>query len=352
MEKLKNTISNIEEVDKESFEETQSRLDNLTKPQGSLGRLEELAKQIVAIKREENPILKNKIIFTLAGDHGVVEEGVSAYPKEVTPQMVYNFLRGGAGVNVLARQVGCRVIVADIGVAENLKIVDCRFVNKKINYGTRNFAKELAMTKDEAIKAIEAGIELVEEEINSGLDIIGTGDMGIGNTTPSSAIVSVVCGKSIEEVTGRGTGIDDKIYKNKINVIKRGIELHKPNPDDAIDILSKLGGYEIAGIAGVILGGARYKIPVIIDGFISGAGALIAYKLQPKVKDYLIASHLSFEPGHKIMLEYLGLKPILSLDMRLGEGTGSCLGIFIVEASCKILSEMATFSSAGVSEKL
>ena len=205
------------------------------------------------------------------------------------------------------------------------------------------------MTKDEAIRTVEAGIELVEEELNEGVDILGTGDMGIGNTTPSSAIAAVACGKSVEEVTGRGTGIDDKIYKNKISAIKKAIEFHKPKSDDAIDILSKIGGYEIAGIAGVILGGARYKIPVVIDGFISGAGALLAYKLQPKVKDYIIASHLSFEPGHKIMLEYLGLKPILSLDMRLGEGTGSVLGIFIVEASCKILSEMATFKDAGVS---
>lgn len=358
MEKLKATILGIENIDRLScFEKTQKRLDNLTKPKDSLGRLEELAKQVVAITGKENPELKNKVIFTLAADHGITEEGVSAYPKEVTSQMVYNFLSGGAGINVLARQVGCRVVVVDIGVdgemkVENLKLKGCKFKNKKINFGTKNFAKEPAMTKDEAIKAIEAGIELVEEELKDGLDIIGCGDMGIGNTTPSSAIAAVVTGVDVEEVTGRGTGVNDKIYQNKISVIKKAIEYHKPNPDDAIDILSKVGGYEIAGIAGVILGGAKYKIPVVIDGFISGAGALIAYKLQPKVKDYMIASHLSFEKGHRIILEYLGLNPILNLDMRLGEGTGAALGIFIVEAACKILSEMATFKDAGVSEKL
>jgi nicotinate-nucleotide--dimethylbenzimidazole phosphoribosyltransferase len=358
MKKLKNTISEIEDVDKESFVITQKRLDNLTKPKGSLGRLEELAKQIVAITGKENPILKNKIIFTLAADHGITEEGVSAYPKEVTSQMVYNFLRGGAGINVLARHTGCKVVVCDMGVATELRVErgelrnkDCKFVNKKINYGTKNFVKESAMTKEEAIRAIEKGIELVEEELNEGIDIIGTGDMGIGNTTTSSAICAVICRKEVEEVTGRGTGIDDRIYQNKIKVIKKAIEFHKPNPDDAIDILSKIGGYEIAGIAGVILGGARYRIPVVIDGFISGAGALIAYKLNPKIKDYLIASHLSKERGHRIMLEYLGLNPVLNLDMRLGEGTGSCLAISIIEASCKILLEMATFSEAGVSEK-
>lgn len=359
MEKLNKIISEIGNLNYEIMKSAKQRQDNLTKPKESLGRLEELSIQIAGIKGEVIPEIKNKVIFTLAGDHGVTEESISAYPKEVTAQMVYNFLRGGAGINVLARQVGCRVVVCDMGVAEELRVEsgelrvkDCKFVNKKINYGTKNFAKEQAMTRNEAVKAIEVGVELVEEELNEGVDIIGTGDMGIGNTTSSSAIAAVICKKEVEEVTGRGTGVDDKMHKHKIKVIEKAIEFHNPDPDDAIDILSKIGGYEIAGIAGVILAGARYKIPVVVDGFISGAGALIAYTLQPKLKDYLIASHLSYEPGHKIILEYLGLKPILSLDMRLGEGTGSALGIFIVEAACKILSEMATFKDAGVSEKI
>ncbi|MEW6557753.1 MAG: nicotinate-nucleotide--dimethylbenzimidazole phosphoribosyltransferase [Elusimicrobiota bacterium] len=353
--KIEDVVKRIKPFDKKIFETTQKRLDNLTKPLGSLGRLEDLAKQIVAITGEEKPELNKKVIFTLAGDHGVVEEGVSCYPKEVTPQMVYNFLNGGAGINVLARQVGAKVIVVDIGVASKLQITNFKFQNfrdKKINYGTKNFAKGPAMTQEEAIKSIETGIELVEDELSNGLDIIGTGDMGIGNTTPSSAIASVVCNVAVEKVTGRGTGIDDKALKNKIAVIKKGIELNKPDAKNGIDVLSKIGGYEIGGLAGIMLAGACYRIPVVIDGFISGAAALIADKISPTAKQYWLSAHCSQEPGHKIILEHLGLKPILNLDMRLGEGTGSALAMFIIDASIKILTEMATFESAGVSTKI
>lgn len=349
--KIENIIKGIKPLDKKFFKETQKRLNNLTKPIGSLGELENIAKRIVAITGKKNPVIENKIIFTLAADHGVVEEGVSAYPKEVTAQMVYNFLRGGAGINVLARHIGAKVIVADIGVAEKLRVKSLEFRDKKINFGTKNFTKCPAMTKEEAAKSIEAGIELVEEFGNE-IDVIGTGDMGIGNTTSSAAITSVICNVPVKKITGRGTGIDDKTLKNKISIIKNGIKKNKPNPKDGIDVLSKIGGYEIGGLAGIMLAGARYKIPVVIDGFISGAAALIADKISPLAKQYWLAGHCSCEPGHKIILDYLQLKPILNLDMRLGEGTGSALAMNIIEASVKILNEMATFDSAKVSKKL
>jgi nicotinate-nucleotide--dimethylbenzimidazole phosphoribosyltransferase len=350
MELLRKTISKISKIDNSLSEETQKRLDNLTKPRGSLGRLEELAKQIVEITRVKNPVLRHKIVFTMAGDHGVVENGVSAFPKEVTPQMVYNFLNNGAGINVLARHVGARVVVVDMGVACDLKDNPALIV-KKVNYGTRNMVNGPAMTRDEAIKSIENGIEVFKGELLNGIDIAGTGDMGIGNTTPSSAIVATITGRNVEDVTGRGTGIDDKTLASKIVAIKEALKVNKPNPKDGIDILSKVGGFEIGGLTGVILAAAANRVPVVIDGFISGAAALIASTLEPKVKDYMIAAHCSVERGHKIALEFLGLKPVLDLNLRLGEGTGAALAINIVEASVKILNEMATFQSAGVSEK-
>lgn len=354
MKKLNEVINKIEKIDYSLAKETQKRLDNLTKPQGSLGRLEDLAKQVIEITRIKNPKLKNKVIFTIAGDHGVTEEGISAFPKEVTAQMVYNFLRGGAGINVLAQHIGARVVVVDMGVAENIKCQTLKikdFRNKKIAFGTKNMTKGPAMTKDEAIKSLKAGIEVFEEELKRGIDIVGTGDMGIGNTTPSSAIATAVIGKPIEELTGRGTGIDEKTFVHKIEVIKKAFEVNKPNSQDAIDILSKVGGFEIGGVAGVILAAANRKVPVVIDGFISGAAALIAYQLQPKVKEYLIAAHCSVEKGHRVILKYLGLKPLLDLNLRLGEGTGSALGIGIVEAAVKILTQMATFQDASVSKE-
>ncbi|MCX5703942.1 MAG: nicotinate-nucleotide--dimethylbenzimidazole phosphoribosyltransferase, partial [Candidatus Omnitrophica bacterium] len=321
-----------------------------TKPQGSLGRLEELAKLIVGITGLENPCLKNKVIFTLAADHGVTEEKVSAYPKEVTAQMVYNFIRGGAAINVLANHVGAKVIVVDMGVASDLN-PDPRLVVKKINYGTKNIAQGPAMTRDEALKSICAGIEVFEDEFKNGIDIVGTGEMGIGNTTASSAITAVFTGKAVEEISGKGTGLDDEGLRNKINIIKKSISLNKPAPADPIDVLSKVGGFEIGGLTGIILAAAARKVPVVLDGFISGAAALIAFHLEPKVKEYLIASHCSAEKGHRVILEHIGLKPILDLSLRLGEGTGAALGIGLAEAAIKILTQMATFKSAKVSER-
>ncbi len=355
MDLLTKTLKEIKKIDYSLAETTQKRLDNLTKPRGSLGRLEELAKQIVEITKKENPKITNKVIFTMAGDHGVVEEGVSAYPQEVTPQMVYNFLNGGAGINVLAKHVGARVIVVDMGVASEIQNPKSKIQNfkaKKVAFGTKNMAKGPAMSRDEAIRAIEAGIEVFEEELENGVDIAGTGDMGIGNTTPSSAITSVITRSSVKDVTGRGTGIDDKSLLNKIDTIEKAINLNKPDPKDAIDVVSKVGGFEIAGLAGLILGAASKRIPIIIDGFISGAAALIAYQLEPKVKDYMIAAHSSVERGHRFILDYIGLKPIFYLDLRLGEGTGTALAMSVIDASIKILNEMATFQSASVSEKI
>jgi len=350
MDKINQTIVSIKPLDENAMAVAKMRQDNLTKPQGSLGQLETISIQVSGIKGNPRPRITHKVIFTLAGDHGVTREGVSAYPSEVTPQMVYNFLRGGAAINVLALQVGARVIVADLGVASVLERHP-QLKEKKVALGTHNIADKPAMSREEAIRSIEVGIELVEEELPKGIDILGTGDMGIGNTTASSAITTVLTGTDVNTVTGRGTGLDDKGWKRKVKVIEKALKINRPNPKDAIDVLSKVGGFEIGGIAGVILAGARYQIPVVIDGFISGAAALIAASLSPKVKSYLIASHQSVEQGHKIILEYLGLKPLLNLDLRLGEGTGAALGIFLVEASLKILDEMATFAEAGVSEK-
>ncbi len=348
---LKDTLNAIEPIDKDFIRKAQNRSENLTKPLGSLGRLEELASLVCGMKRTLKPKIENKVIFTLAADHGIAEEGVSAFPQEVTKEMISNFVNGGAGINVLARHVNAKVIVVDIGVKG--EILSDGIVIKKVAHGTKNFTKGPAMTREDAIKSVLYGIELVEEQLKKGaIDIVGTGDMGIANTTPSSAVVAAITKVDVEKVTGKGTGIADEIFNKKIEVIKKGLNLNKPNPDDAIDVLSKVGGFEIGGIAGVILGCAKNKIPVVIDGFISGAGALLAYKLNPLAKDYMIASHQSVEQGHKILLAHIGLKPLLNLNLRLGEGTGSALAINLVEASCKILNEMATFKEADISNKI
>ena len=351
MQLLQDTIQKIKKPDYSLAQEAQKRLDNLTKPQGSLGRLEEIAKQMIVVTGNLRPPLKNKVIFTMAADHGVVTEGVSAFPKEVTPQMVYNFIRGGAAINVLARHVGAKVIIVDMGVAVDLDKYPGLII-KKVGYGTRNMTEGPAMSKEEAVASIEAGIEVFEAEYGKGIDIIGIGDMGIGNTTPSTAIASILTGKSVEEIAGRGTGLDDAGLSKKIGVIKKALKVNVLQPDDGLDVLAKVGGFEIGGLVGVILAAAARKVPVVIDGFISTAAALIAYTLKPDVKEYMVAAHCSQEKGHRLMLAYLELKPLLDLNMRLGEGTGAALGMSIIEASIKILTEMATFQSAGVSERM
>lgn len=352
---LKTVLENIANTNGKFAEEAQHRLDNLTKPQGSLGRLEEFAKQLVAISEKEMPDLDKKVVFTFAGDHGVADEGVSAFPKEVTPQMVMNFIHGGAGINVLARHAGADVVVVDIGVDYDFTDVSARgnvpLQIRKVVNGTKNMRKGPAMTREEAEKCIRVGIDLADEYAKKGYKIFGTGEMGIANTTPSSAITAVLTDKSIEEITGRGTGINNEVWKNKVQVIKDSIQVNSPDPSDPVDVLSKIGGAEIAGIAGLVIGAAANKVPVIVDGFISTAGALIAYLIEPKTKDYMFAAHRSREIGHNALLEKIGLSPILDLDMRLGEGTGAALAMMIIEAGLRIYKEMATFAEAEVAEK-
>jgi nicotinate-nucleotide--dimethylbenzimidazole phosphoribosyltransferase len=349
MKLLEKVLGKIEPLDERAMAAARARQDTLTKPLGSLGRLEELSVKLAGIRCEPIPKLRDKAIVTMAADHGVAIEGVSAYPREVTAQMVLNFLHGGAAINVLARHIGARVIFVDMGVASDIKPGPA-LLSRKIAYGTNDMAKGPAMSCEQAIKAIETGIEIVEQEIKKGLDIIGTGDMGIGNTTPSSAITAAITGEPVARVTGRGTGLDDRQLAHKVKTIEKVLQVNHPRADDALDVLAKVGGFEIGGLCGVILGAAAHRIPVVIDGFISGAAALIAVGLSPRAKDYLIASHCSVEIGHKAILKYLGLKPILDLQMKLGEGTGAALGISIAEAATKILAEMATFAEAGVSQ--
>ncbi len=347
--RMKNAIENIKALDGTAMRIARERQDTLTKPTSSLGTLEDISIQIAGITGNPSQGIKDKVIITMAGDHGVTEAGVSAYPSEITGQMIYNFLNGGAAINVLARHVGARVVVVDMGVA--VDIVSETLVDKKIGYGTANMINGPAMTHDDAVRSIEAGIEVLELEAEKGMDIVGVGDMGIGNTTPSSAIAAVITGAAVRAVTGRGTGLDDEGLERKIEVIEKAISVNHLNKKNPIDVLAKVGGFEIGGMVGVMLAAASHRIPVVIDGFISGAAALIAYEIAPAVKDYMIASHQSVERGHSVVLDYIGLKPLLDLDMRLGEGTGAALGISIVEAACKILNEMATFEAAGVSER-
>ena len=349
-EVLSNTIGMIKPLDKEAMAEVRARQNQLTKPRGSLGRLEELSIQLAGIQGKPIPQIRQKAIITMAGDHGVVAEKVGNWPQEVTAQMVYNFLSGGAGINVIARQVGARVVVVDMGMATELK-PSHELLSRKLAPGTQNIARGPAMTEEQAVRSIETGIEIVATEVAKGLDIVGTGDMGIGNTTPSAAICSTITSKPAAEVTGRGTGLTDEQLAHKVKVVEQAIRLNRPDPKRPLDVLAKVGGFEIGGLAGVMLGAAARRIPVVIDGFICGAAALIATALAPQLKDYLLAAHLSAEAGHRAMLDHMGLKPLLNLEMRLGEGTGAALGIFLAETSARILAEMSTFAEAGVSER-
>jgi nicotinate-nucleotide--dimethylbenzimidazole phosphoribosyltransferase len=325
-----------------------SRLDRLTKPVGSLGRLEELAVRAALVTGSATPRLMTPVIFTLAADHGVVAEGVSAYPQTVTAQMVENFLSGGAGVNVLARQAGARVVVADLGVVLDLP-PRSGLVVRKVGRGTANLAQGPAMSREQAAAAIEIGAGLVEE---AGPDCVGTGEMGIGNTTAASALTAALTGADPEEVTGRGTGVDDAGRARKVATIRRALAVNRPDPRDPLGVLATLGGFEIAGLVGVVLAGAARRVPVVLDGFIATAAALVAVRLQPDAREYLLAAHRSAEPGHRVLLETLGLAPYLDLGMRLGEGTGAALGIGLLRAALACYAEMATFKEAGVSERL
>ena len=348
-EPLSRVLDRIGPLDRRAMAEARRRQDTLTKPPGSLGRLEEISVHLAGILGNPVPRIDRKVVVLAAGDHGVVAEGVSAYPQDVTPQMVLNFLEGCAGINVLARHVGTEVVLVDAGVDADLPPhPDLRSV--KLARGTDNIARGPAMSRAQAVRIVEEGIRIATEQVESGADLLATGDMGIGNTTPSSAITSAITGVDPGKSTGRGTGVTNEVLSHKVDVVRRALSVNRPDPKDGMDVLAKVGGYEIGLIAGVILGGAASRRPVVVDGFISGAAALIACTVAPPARRYLIASHTSVEPGHKAALAHLKLRPILNLKMRLGEGTGAALAMNIVEAASKCLAQMATFAEAGVSE--
>ncbi len=347
---LDSLISTIALLDETAMQAARARQDQLTKPRGSLGRLEELSIQLAGMKANPFPSVERKAVIVMAADHGVTAEGVSAYPAEVTAQMVLNFLHGGAAINVLARQVGARVTVVDIGVAADFEPT-LGLIQRKVLCGTRNLAQGPAMTREEAEQALQVGVDVLNEEAARGLDIVATGDMGIGNTTSSSAIVAAMTGLLVAQVVGRGTGIDDTGLQRKIKVIKQALSVNQPNAKDAMDVLHKVGGLEIAGLAGMMIAAASHRIPVVVDGFISTAAAMIAVGLAPRVREYLISAHQSVEIGHQVMLKHLNLIPLLDLNLRLGEGTGAALAFPLIEASTRILREMATFAEAGVSDQ-
>lgn len=349
--RLNEAIEKISPPDRAVEAAAQKRLDHLTKPQGSLGRLEELARRVAGIQGEVPPRLGRKLLFVFAADHGISAEGVSAYPKEVTAQMTTNFLSGGAAINVLARHAGVEVEVVDIGVDFEFPAVK-NLRSLKVRRGTGNFARGPAMTREEAERSVKTGIRLVEEAARENLFLLGVGEMGIGNTTSAAAVLCALIGAAPRDVAGSGTGIDEATWAKKVAAIERGLELNRPDPKDPLDVLATVGGLEIGAMAGAILGAAASRIPMVLDGYISGAAALLAYRLCPSVRDFLFASHLSAEKGHRSMLNELQLAPLLDFEMRLGEGTGACLAMGLIEAGVKIMREMATFESAGVAGKL
>lgn len=349
MQRILDTIAAVQPLDASAMEQSRQRQQQLTKPAGSLGRLEELAIQLAGITGQVRPAIQRKSVVVMAADHGVTAEGVSAYPAAVTPQMVYNFLRGGAAINALARHANASVTVVDIGVAADLQHPD--LVVHKVAYGTANMASGPAMTRDQAVEAIIFGIEIMEHLAQEGVDLVATGEMGIGNTTASSAVTAAITGVPIAAVTGHGTGISDEQLVHKVQVIERALACNRPDPTDPLDVLAKVGGLEIAGLVGVILAAAARRVPVVVDGFISGAAALVAVGLCPAARNHLIAGHTSVERGHRVILNRLGLTPLLDLELRLGEGTGATLAMHIIEAATRAHDEMATFAEAGVSER-
>ncbi len=345
---LENIINGIEHIDFKVCEMAQDRLNSLAKPLGSLGKLEDIARKIAGITGKLNNSIINKRIIIMCADNGVIEEGVSSCPQYVTIKQTLNFKKGITGVGALALFYNCDLLVVDVGV--NSDIDSPNVLNRKIRKSTNNIAKTFAMTYEEAVQAINIGVEMVKKSKDESFDILGVGEMGIGNTSTSSAITAVLTGHMVEEVVGKGSGLLERDYINKINVIKKAIEINKPNKKDVIDVLSKIGGFDIAAMAGVFLGSAYYKIPVVIDGFISAVAALIAVRINPIVKEYLITSHASKEIGYKIIIDELGLEPMLNLDMRLGEGSGCPIAFSVVEASCAVMNNMATFEEADIND--
>jgi nicotinate-nucleotide--dimethylbenzimidazole phosphoribosyltransferase len=346
---LLETCSAIAEVDHDAAAATQRVLDNKTKPRRSLGRLEDLACKVASIQRNPRPPLPTKAIVVMAGDHGVAQEGVSAYPPEVTWQMLLNFARGGAAINVLARQASARLIVVDMGVNGPEEAIP-GVLSHRIAPGTRNFTRGPAMSIEQAVQALECGITIAQELASTGIDLIGIGEMGIGNTTAATALLAAFTGRAASAITGRGTGIDDEAFARKVAAIEKALKVNPPDGKPALQILAELGGFEIAGLAGVVLGAAARKIPVLLDGFIASTAALCAARVAPRAAEYVIASHQSVEIGHKVVLEALGCEPLFEFAMCLGEGTGAALAMHMVDAALHVLHEMATFESAQVTD--
>lgn len=348
--RLQETLKQIRPISRKWLDKAWERLDSLTKPRGSLGRLEEMAARVVAVRQEERPSVSRKEVFVFAGDHEVVSEGVCAYPQEVTGLMVSNFLDGGAAINVLARCAGAEVSVIDIGMKEDLEGAG-KLIKRNVKRAAANIARGPAMSLVEAEEAIAVGIEMAMGAYARGTAMIATGEMGIGNTTPSAAIMAALLSARPAELTGSGTGLDEEGLKRKVKVVEKAIEVNRRAAmDGPIPALAALGGLEIAGICGLCLGGAARRLVVVVDGFISSAGALVAMRLNPHVKDYLFFSHRSSEKGHGVFLEREGLKPILDLGLRLGEGTGAALAMQIIEDSVRIYNEMATFDEVGIEQ--
>lgn len=347
---IEEAIKRILPVDAEWIERARARQLRLTKPAGSLGHLEELANRMAAIQRTLRPEVSRKRLYVVAADHGVAAEGVSAYPREVTAQMVYNFLRGGAAINVLARHGRIEVKVVDAGVDADLTDAP-GLICAKIARGTANFTCSAALTRGQAEQAVITGLRLAAEAESEGINLIGIGEMGIGNTTPASALTSALTGLAPEDVTGRGTGVDEAGLERKVAAVKRAIEINQPDGSDALDLLAKLGGAEIGVMMGIVLGAAAKAVAAVADGFISTTAAALAVKLCPTVRDYLFVAHRSPEPGHGALIEMIGRRPLLDLEMRLGEGTGAALAMHLIEASVMLLGEMATFDEAGVRER-
>ncbi|MFC4766497.1 nicotinate-nucleotide--dimethylbenzimidazole phosphoribosyltransferase [Effusibacillus consociatus] len=343
----------IEELNQEAIKLASERHDQLTKPQGSLGLLEEIGIRLAGIQGETIPTVTPCAVVLMAGDHGVTEEGVSAFPSEVTVQMVLNFLAGGAAINALARNANADVHVVDVGVKSDIPVpseTSNRLWVKKVRYGTDNMAKGPAMTREEAEKALQVGWEMGSQLHQAGYKMVALGEMGIGNTTASAAITAVLTGRPVQEVVGVGTGLSSQGVQHKIETIQKAIRVNSPNPTDPIDVLAKVGGLEICGLAGLILSCAAHRIPVVVDGFITSAAALAAAKIEPLVRSYLFGSHQSVEPGHRIVLEALELQPLFDFSMRLGEGSGAALALPVVQAAARVLREMATFAEAGVAD--
>ena len=346
---IEDVVAAIGPADPVAREAARLRQARLTKPPGSLGRLEELSLQVAAIQGTECPVVRGKAVVVAAGDHGVVAQGVTGYPQEVTAQMVLNFLGAGAAVSVMARHAGVRLVVVDAGVATPLP-PHPELRSLGIGLGTADMTQGPAMSREQAEACVLAGVAIARELTEDGAAVVGTGDMGIGNTTASSAITAAVTGRQARQTTGRGTGRNDEELGRKVEVVERALEVNRPEPDDGLDVLAKVGGFEISVLAGVVLGGALARRVVVLDRFISGAAGLVAHSLCPTVADYLVASHLSAETGHRVVLSHLGLRPLLDLGMRLGEGTGAVLAMGLVEAAVACLTEMATFDEAGVSD--